>query len=288
MMKVLAIVGGMTTAAVVLSSQQSPPPNEGIPERLAALEVELANRTGSVCAFGGNQETVPEGWLLCDGREVSRNTFAALFGVIGEAHGAGDGVTTFNLPDYSGRFLRGVDGAAARDPGAPFRTAMNAGGNVGIAVGSIQGDSTAIPATTAFATGSGGDHEHSIAASTGHVHGTSTGGVHSHQTATTGSPEELGEHTHYGLQPGTGLYPGDELGDGNGSPKFAKLRSGGQAPRGHMHAIDPSMGHDHGDTMSAGGHGHSATSAGDHTHILGGGDPETRPVNAYVNWIIKS
>lgn len=42
---------------------------------------------------------VPEKWLLCDGSEVSRETYSDLFNAIGEIYGVGDGSTTFNLPD---------------------------------------------------------------------------------------------------------------------------------------------------------------------------------------------
>lgn len=42
---------------------------------------------------------VPEKWLLCDGAEVSRETYSVLFSAIGETYGVGDGTTTFNLPD---------------------------------------------------------------------------------------------------------------------------------------------------------------------------------------------
>ena len=52
---------------------------------------------GAILAFGG--ATAPAGWLLCQGQAVSRTTYAALFAVIGTAYGAGDGSTTFNLPD---------------------------------------------------------------------------------------------------------------------------------------------------------------------------------------------
>lgn len=54
--------------------------------------------TGSVIPFAG--ETPPEGFLLCNGQEVSRVTYARLFNVIKEKYGVGDGVTTFNIPDY--------------------------------------------------------------------------------------------------------------------------------------------------------------------------------------------
>ena len=95
--------------------------------------------TGTVQSFAG--VTVPDGWLLCDGSAVSRTTYSALFGVVSTLHGEGDAVTTFHLPDYRGRFLRGADnmgtGAAGRDPGG--RTNANAGGNVD-GVGSVQAD----------------------------------------------------------------------------------------------------------------------------------------------------
>ncbi len=47
--------------------------------------------------------TAPEGWLLCDGSAVSRTLYDALFAVIGTSYGAGDGTSTFNLPDLRGR-----------------------------------------------------------------------------------------------------------------------------------------------------------------------------------------
>ena len=54
-------------------------------------------------------------WLLCDGQAVSRTTYADLFLLIGENFGAGDGSTTFNVPDYRGKFLRGLGGDSAAD-----------------------------------------------------------------------------------------------------------------------------------------------------------------------------
>jgi len=57
--------------------------------------------TGVIMAWA--TDTPPDGWLLCDGRAVSRATYAGLFGVIGSNYGAGDGSTTFNLPNMQGR-----------------------------------------------------------------------------------------------------------------------------------------------------------------------------------------
>src|SRR5690348_11650824 len=57
---------------------------------------------GGVTSFAGT--TPPSGWLLCDGRQVSRATYRSLFLAIGTTYGAGDGSTTFNIPDLRGRF----------------------------------------------------------------------------------------------------------------------------------------------------------------------------------------
>lgn len=92
--------------------------------------------TGVVHAYGGT--SIPSGYLLCDGAEVNRTTYARLFAAIGTAYGAGNGSTTFRIPDFRGYFLRGVDGAAGRDTLAASRTEMNAGGNTGNNVGSVQ------------------------------------------------------------------------------------------------------------------------------------------------------
>lgn len=55
--------------------------------------------TGSVLPFAGS--TAPSGFLICDGSAISRTTYADLFKVIGTTYGAGNGSTTFNLPNYS-------------------------------------------------------------------------------------------------------------------------------------------------------------------------------------------
>lgn len=93
---------------------------------------------GEIKAFAGPVDSVS--FLECDGRAVSRAVYSELFDRIGTTHGQGDGSSTFNLPDYRGRFLRGVDGTAGRDPDKASRTAMNTGGSTGNSVGSVQGD----------------------------------------------------------------------------------------------------------------------------------------------------
>jgi len=89
---------------------------------------------GMIAPFA--MSSVPTGWLKCDGAEVSRTTYAALSLAIGEIYGAGDGTTTFNVPDYRGLFLRGLNDGRTdtlADPDASGRTG-------GDAVGSTQTD----------------------------------------------------------------------------------------------------------------------------------------------------
>lgn len=62
--------------------------------------------TGEIRGFGGT--VAPAGWLICDGSAISRTTFAGLFNVLGTKFGAGNGTTTFNIPDGRGRALIGA------------------------------------------------------------------------------------------------------------------------------------------------------------------------------------
>lgn len=61
---------------------------------------------GTIIHYAGR--TVPSGWLICNGANVSRTDYAALFAAIGTIYGTGDGVTTFGLPNMDGRFLEGT------------------------------------------------------------------------------------------------------------------------------------------------------------------------------------
>ena len=61
--------------------------------------------------------TVPSDYLECNGAAVSRTTYAALFAVVGTAYGAGNGSSTFNLPDLRGEFIRGFDNGKGTDSG---------------------------------------------------------------------------------------------------------------------------------------------------------------------------
>lgn len=93
---------------------------------------------GMVGAFA--LTSCPSGWVEGDGSEVSRSgANADLFAAMGTIHGTGNGTTTFNLPNYRGRFLRGRANGTALDPDRASRTAMATGGATGDNVGSVQG-----------------------------------------------------------------------------------------------------------------------------------------------------
>lgn len=62
------------------------------------------------CVVWRPVSSVPEGFLICNGQTVSRETYAALFAAIGTVFGAGDGSTTFKLPDLQERYLSGAGG----------------------------------------------------------------------------------------------------------------------------------------------------------------------------------
>ena len=78
--------------------------------------------SGAVLYFAGR--TAPAGWLKANGAAVSRTAYAALFAAIGTTYGAGDGRSTFNLPDLRGEFLRGWDDGRGVDAGRVFGSAQ--------------------------------------------------------------------------------------------------------------------------------------------------------------------
>lgn len=83
-----------------------------------AMDTLQGEQPGQVVFFATN--SAPAGWLKANGAAVSRATYAALFAVIGTTFGAGDGSSTFNLPDLRGEFLRGWDDGRGVDNGRAF------------------------------------------------------------------------------------------------------------------------------------------------------------------------
>jgi phage-related tail fiber protein len=80
---------------------------------------------GAVQFFVRN--TAPSGWIKANGATISRSTYAALFSAIGTTFGAGDGSTTFTIPDLRGEFLRSWDDSRGIDSGRGFGSAQGFG-----------------------------------------------------------------------------------------------------------------------------------------------------------------
>lgn len=70
---------------------------------------------GAIAYMAAN--AVPNGWIKANGAAISRTTYPALFLVIGTTYGAGNGSTTFALPDLRGEFLRSLDDGRGIDTG---------------------------------------------------------------------------------------------------------------------------------------------------------------------------
>ena len=124
--------------------------------------VNSGTEVGTIIPFAA--QTVPDGWLECDGSIISRIDFSDLFDVIGEVYGAGDGSTTFQIPDLRAEFVRGWDNSRGVDPSRAF--------------GSNQSDDfashTHIVSTTA---GAQGGTFGTLAGNTGSVQSGPTGGT---------------------------------------------------------------------------------------------------------------
>lgn len=155
---------------------------------------------GMMAPFAG--PAAPTGWFLCRGQNVSRTTYSALYDVIGNTWGAGDGSTTFTLPDLRGRVVAGTDtqgGAAAN------RLTGLAGGVAGTlgSVGGAQSHSLTAaqnaPHTHTGTTSSGGAHAHQF---THDVNGRTSGGtntvnaIYTTSGSTTVETTTDGAHTH--------------------------------------------------------------------------------------------
>jgi microcystin-dependent protein len=141
--------------------------------------------TGTVLPFAG--PTAPTGFLLCDGSAVSRTTYSALFGIISTTHGAGNGSTTFNVPDYRGRSLFGKDDMG----GVAANRVTSAGSGVnGAGLGATGGAET-----VTLSLGQMPQHAHTLN-ETPHNHPV-TNGLHGHGVTDPTHNHVLHDPSHY-------------------------------------------------------------------------------------------
>jgi microcystin-dependent protein len=239
---------------------------------------------GSIINYSGDSS--PNGWLICDGSEISKTTYSNLFSVIGTKYGSASNINNFKLPDLSERLPIG-------------KSVTNNLGNIG-GSNSITLSTTQMPSHT---------HTGTSDASGAHIHtGTSdTNGSHTH----TGTSDENGTHTHTATDSGH-VHSYDDA-------YFAENRSGGQNVFGTSAGTDgdndyyyrptptTSTGyanitvanngsHSHAfTTASNGSHNHAFTTAsnGSHSHTFttgttGGGESiDIRNRYIVLNYIIK-
>ena len=179
-----------------------------------ANDSSILNPTGSIIMYGA--ASAPSGYYLCEGAAISRSTYSALFAVVGTTYGAGDGSTTFNVPDFRDRapygastFTLGSKTAGEVNSSGQNSTGTGTSGSSGASTvanntgtgttgtgttGSATSGGTApsIPAST-YNTGSGtsgGSGASTVAANTGNAGATTvasntgSGGSHGHTVTT--------------------------------------------------------------------------------------------------------
>lgn len=255
------VVGSSAAVASDLSDHAADP-------NAHAAELGAIIPTGMLAPFGG--AAAPTGWLLCDGSAVSRTTYADLFTAIGVTYGAGNGSTTFNVPDARGRAIYG-------------KAVSGTGSALGEQFGSMSHTHTQPTHTHSQPTHThtGPSHTHTGPSHTHDVSGTSgAGGSHSHSVGgTTGSTtgtaigqEGTGSSFEYVIKSHTHSFADTSSAAGSHSHSFSDTSSaGGTGATGAAGTGNTGAGG--GDTTGAGG--------GDAT---GGGNPP----GLVANWIIKT
>lgn len=217
---------------------------------------------GMVMHFAG--AAAPSGWLACDGSAVARADYADLFSAIGTAYGAGDGSTTFNLPDLRGEFLRGLDSGRGVDANRTLGSAQDEAYKSHTHTGSSSNE---------------GSHTHAGSVTV------NSNGAHTHTVS--GNAASNGGHVHrqriYRAEGNGGDYPVGFANVGTSSWTSTYIESAGA----HTHTVS-------GSAASAGGHAHtgsvSVSSAGAHAHavtVAASGGAETRPRNVAMLPCIK-
>jgi microcystin-dependent protein len=235
----------------------------GLVAMLAAkLDARARYVPGQIIVTAGQQ--APPYTLLCNGAAISRTQYAELFTAIGTTYGAGDGVTTFNVPRLG--------------EGTVIKATVDVSKIGTYSAGAILTHNHGASSVAA------GDHGHSVTltAGGGHSHGASASGVgdHAHAAWTdgqgnhahSGSTDAQGQHSHLTLN---SLF-GDGTGSsyvGGGGPAFRNMQRQTNDAGNHAHNFGTDWQGNHGHNIGmngAGNHTHtiSIAAVGDHTHGL--------------------
>lgn len=212
--------------------------------------------TGAMMQYLGT--TAPNGWLFCTGSAVSRSTYSGLFDLFGTRYGAGNGSTTFNLPDMRERFTRGsaLTGTLSGTAGG---SATHQHTNTGLTTGSAGGHNHEVDVPSFTQSGDGGhahvvdDHYHTTV---DHVHNTAG---HDHNTGNASA-----NHSH---------NPDADSDTSNGPSANTSNAVGSVSHSGYTHSLGyvstPTTTHTHSVTIDSAGtsesgaaHYHGVNSAG--------------------------
>lgn len=271
-------VGGISmtvngTSAITIENDATVGINTNNPNNTYALDVNGTTNTTGVyqsdnllmppgCIIPYAAASSPGGWLLCDGSAVSRTTYAALFAIISTTYGVGNGSTTFNVPDITGRLIVGLDSGDS-----DFNALGETGGSKNKTL-----STTEIPS-----------HSHS---------GTiDSNGSHTH----TGTTNSDGSHAHTITDPGHSHNVSGTL-ETTGSGTSAAQDATTGEPNVQSTVTTTSSTETTGISINSGGahtHGFTTNSGGSHTHTFTGGTTgggnSFSLMNPYftLNYIIK-
>ena len=252
---------------------------------------------GGITMFAGSTGYDTNVWQLCDGSAISRTTYATLFARLGTTHGAGNGSTTFNVPDLRGRFIAG----SGQGSGLTNRVLGAEGGAETVTLTEAQMPSHNHTGTS----GSAGSHSHTLTATTGnesanHTHTTTitTGNQSANHTHTgSGTATDGGDHSHGGATGGAvpeplGLISWDQQNYYQGNGGYTAVRAITNRGGAHSHSITSSGNHTHPVSITTGnqsanhthtGTGTSGTQSATHTHTIT--DATTSTASAHTHSI---
>ena len=180
--------------------------------------------TGAVLPYAADGANAPAGFLYARGQTVSRTTYAALYAVLGTTYGAGDGSTTFGLPNLQTRIPVGLDKAGS--PDAAFDTLGETGGSKDGLAAHTHGVGTYAASTSGTAS-SAGSHNHSQS---------STDNLQGHEHFISGRQTSSTTHTHTGTATVAAGFSGTDVTlytDGPTTSLTTTIDSGGA----HTHTL---------------------------------------------------
>jgi microcystin-dependent protein len=243
--------------------------------------------------------TPPARWIRCNGGELNRIAYAGLFAVIGTTYGAGNGTTTFNVPDERGNFSRCHDDGRGIDPGRVFgseqlsslKSHSHAGSSAAVNDHTHTATSTAAGGHNHTASSaSAGDHAHAgtVAAAGDHAHAFKDRYYPENSASLAGATKTLPIPPGYNFNRGSGdtdtdnntfLYVDDNTANAGSHTHPVTIESAGA----HAHIVT---------LLDAGNHTHplSVAAAGGHSHpitIGSTGGTDTYPRNRATLWCIR-